>query len=164
MPSKHVAQRDMPLGVATDVAQSDIMKQVDCTKAAARARRRLPTNTSLPIRTKIDSCAHDPIGPTSAIDRDAETRRTPQLSGCTAGGQPFREATELIHALGSGPGVNVCGGAAVLGRAGANLDQGAAAAEGLARHGDLTLVAIPAPTARRRRAATARRPVARTAP
>lgn len=56
----HVALRDILLDSTKDVSHSYIMKQVSYTKAAIRALRRMPANTAMLIRSKIEAYAQDP--------------------------------------------------------------------------------------------------------
>lgn len=62
-----VAQGDIALDAAPNVAYSYRMKQISYTKAAIRALRRMPANTATLIRSKIEAYARDPASQSNNV-------------------------------------------------------------------------------------------------
>ena len=58
--AEHVASSDISLDFGQNVAHSYVMKQISYTKAAIRVLRRMPDNTAMLIRSKIEAYAQDP--------------------------------------------------------------------------------------------------------
>ena len=56
----YVAPSDISLDLDRNVAHSYIMKEIRYTKAAIKALRRMPVNTTTLIRSKIEAYAQDP--------------------------------------------------------------------------------------------------------
>lgn len=56
----HVAPRDISVDFESTVAHSYTMKQISYTKAAIKALRRMPVNSAVLIRSKIEAYAQEP--------------------------------------------------------------------------------------------------------
>lgn len=56
----HVAPRDISLDFENTVVHSYTMNQISYTKAAIKALRRMPVNSAVLIRSKIEAYAQDP--------------------------------------------------------------------------------------------------------